>query len=112
MAQQPSPRRRAEGLPAARVCAPAAWELADASALQALAFGEASPDQQRRALKFLIERVSCAYDLSYRPESERDTAFAEGRRFVGLQIIKLLNLNLAKFRSAAPGEQPPPSEQG
>jgi hypothetical protein len=30
--------------------------------------------------------------LSYRPQSERDTSFAEGKRFVGMQIVKQLKL--------------------
>ena len=76
---------------------PPLWEKADAGALQALARGEAAPHQQQRALKFLIESLAGTYDMTYRPESDRDTAFAEGRRFVGLQVVKLLNLKLEKL---------------
>ena len=77
---------------------PPDWELADASAIQALEKGEATKEQQQRALKWIIEIASSTYDLSYRPESERDTAFAEGRRFVGLNIVKLLKLQLSLLR--------------
>ena len=77
---------------------PPDWELADASAIQALERGEATPEQQKRALKWIVETASSTYDLSYRPESERDTAFAEGRRFVGLNIVKLLKLQLSLLR--------------
>lgn len=78
---------------------PAWYELADASALQALVAGEANPDQQKRAVKWLIERAAGTYDMSYRPgpEGDRDTAFAEGRRFVGQQVVKLLRLNVSKL---------------
>lgn len=64
--------------------------------MQALERGEADKDQQQRALQWIL-RASCIGDLSYRPGSERDTAFAEGKRFVGLQIHKLLILNARAF---------------
>jgi hypothetical protein len=76
---------------------PPAWELADIAALKGLANGTASPDQQQRALKWIIENAAATYNLSYRP-TDRDTAFAEGRRFVGLQIVKALHLDLSLFR--------------
>jgi hypothetical protein len=79
---------------------PADWEPADAGALQALQRGDASPDQQQRALKYIVYNIAGTYDLSYRPNSERDSVFAEGKRYVGLQIVTLLNLNLAAIRQA------------
>jgi hypothetical protein len=72
---------------------------ADFVALKALQAGTATPEQQQRALKWLIENACGTYDLSYRPESDRETAFAEGRRFVGLQIIKALNFDMAVLRN-------------
>lgn len=75
------------------------WEPADVVAIQALSRGEATPDQQKRALDYVIGAAG-TYDLSYRPNSDRDTAFAEGKRHVGLQIVKLLKLNLAAIRQA------------
>lgn len=79
---------------------PVDYDLADAGAIQALHRGEASPDQQQRALKWIIERASGTYDLSYHPgtEGQRDTDFAEGRRFVGLQLVKMVKLQLAALR--------------
>lgn len=79
---------------------PPEWELPDASALQALERGEANASQQQRALKWIIEQAAATYGMSYRPgeSGDRDTAFAEGRRFVGLQCVKLLRLNLGAMR--------------
>ncbi len=79
---------------------PAAYELPDASAIQALQRGDATPEQQQRALKWIIENACGTYDMSYRPgeEGRRDTDFAEGKRFVGSQIVKLLKLNLSLLR--------------
>lgn len=72
---------------------PPPYELADVNALRGLANGTASPEQQQRALKWIIENACATYQLSYRPTSDRDTSFAEGRRFVGLQIVKALHID-------------------
>jgi len=66
------------------------WEPADASALQALTRGEASPEQQRRALDWIVKVGAGTYNVSFMPGQADSTAFAEGRRYVGLQIVKLL----------------------
>lgn len=79
---------------------PPDWKPVDISAFQALARGDATADQQKRALDYIIINIAGTYDLSYRPSSDRDTAFAEGKRFVGLQIVKAVNLNLAAIRQA------------
>ena len=73
-------------------------DLADTSALQALAEGKASEHQQKRALDWIITKASGAYDMSFRPDNERVTAFAEGKRFVGLSIIHELKINVGKLR--------------
>lgn len=78
---------------------PAPYEDADAAALQALAQGRATADQQKRALTWVVERCCDTYGLSYRPGTDgaRDTAFAEGKRFPGLQIVKLTKLKLGSL---------------
>lgn len=77
---------------------PPLYEPGDASALQALASGTAEPYQQKRALEWIVAAAG-TYDLSFRPGpgGERDTAFAEGKRFLGLQIVKLLKINVSKL---------------
>jgi hypothetical protein len=78
---------------------PPAYEAKHISAIQAVACGEASPDQQKLAMEWIINDAAGTYQQSYRPteEGRRDTDFAEGRRFVGMQIVKLLKLNVAVF---------------
>jgi hypothetical protein len=64
--------------------------------VQALAAGTANEGQQKRALDWFIRTASGAYEVSYRSDADggdRETAFAEGRRFVGLQAVKLLSLS-------------------
>lgn len=74
---------------------PAPYAKADVAALQALQAGNANEGQQKRALRWIIENAAATYDMSYRPESARDTDFAEGRRFVGNQIVKLLKISIS-----------------
>ena len=57
-------------------------------AIKALSTGTASAGQQQRALLWIVEVLCETYDLSFRPESERETVFAEGKRHVGMQIVK------------------------
>jgi len=65
-------------------------------AVRALAEGIASDSQQKLVWRYLMYVTGASEefaDLSYRPDSEggrRDTDFAEGKRFVGLMIRKLL----------------------
>lgn len=76
---------------------PALYELSDASAIKALGRGDASADQQQRALKWLIEQAAGTYEFNFYP-TDRETAFALGREFVGQQIVKLLSLDLSILR--------------
>ena len=85
-------------MPSAHPWVPPVWEKPDAAAFQALARGDCPPHLQQRALKFLIEDLCGTYDMSFRTE-DRSTVFAEGRRFVGLQVVKLLNLNLERLKN-------------
>ena len=70
---------------------PADYTARDAYAIQALAKGEATPEQQKLAYAWILYSAADVNQLSYRPGADggRDTAFAEGRRFVGLQLEKL-----------------------
>ena len=78
---------------------PAEYQAADVTAIQQLERGEAGPDMQKRALAWIINEAAKTYDLSYHPESDRDTSFAEGKRYVGSSIVKMLKLDPAKVRS-------------
>lgn len=76
--------------------------LHDCAALQALSQGTATPEQQKAALAWFINTASRYYDASYRPgghEGDRDTAFAEGRRFAGGQTVKMLKINLNALKA-------------
>ena len=76
---------------------PTPWELADASAMQALVKGEATADQQKRALNWIIYSACGTYDLDYRPDP-REHALVSGKRVVGLEIVKLIKVNTGALR--------------
>lgn len=89
---------------------PVGYETEDAAAVQAVVYGRASEDQQRRALKFIIEVVCARDDQSYRSGKPDDTAFAEGKRYVGNQIVKFSKLNLAALRGKQTEQGETPKE--
>lgn len=76
---------------------PAVYELPDITSLQALQDGRADAEQQKRALAWIINNACGTYDLEYRTDP-RDHAFTSGRRFVGLQLVKMLKLNPMMFK--------------
>lgn len=79
-------------------------EIEHVGALQALMAGTAQPHQQKLALEWIIEKASGAYSLSYRG-SESETAFNEGRRFVGLEIVKYLKVKFDVYERARKAKQ-------
>ncbi len=76
------------------------WDVPVVAAVQALSRGEATPEQQKGALNFIINQAAATYGQSYQETGDRDTTFAEGRRFVGLQLVKLLHLSTNALRKA------------
>lgn len=79
---------------------PAQYEIAHASAIQALIRGEAEPNQQQMVMQWIIEQAAGTYEFQFYP-TERETSFALGRAFVGQQIVKLSKLNTQSLRRDA-----------
>jgi len=67
------------------------------NAMYALSVGEASPEQQVKCWAWIIGALCRFHDVSFRPgaDGDRDTAFAEGRRFVAAEMIKMTRVNPA-----------------
>ena len=59
-------------------------------AFRALVAGEANEGQQKLFIDYL-RYITDQGAMTYRPGSDRDSAFAEGKRFVGLELFKLLH---------------------
>lgn len=71
---------------------PVAYTEAEAQAMRSLALGEATPAQQALALDWIVTVAGGVNEVSYFSDADggdRETAFMEGRRFVGLQVQKL-----------------------
>lgn len=79
---------------------PPEYTPAVAQAFQSLARGDASAHLQKTALDWLINKAAMTYDLSFSPDGTHATAFAEGRRFVGLQVVKMTKLDVDKITKA------------
>lgn len=71
---------------------PVALTKEEIIAIKVVWAGKASPYQQRLALEAIIDRIAEKDRQSYYggPSGDRDTAFAEGRRFVGTQIVTVI----------------------
>lgn len=71
---------------------PASYDDDVVYAVSAFAKGKANEVQQRLAWEWLMH-VSGTDDISYRPGAtgDRDTTFAEGKKFVGYQFRKMLH---------------------
>ena len=68
-----------------------------AVAIQAVCDGRADEDQQRLAMKVIIEEI-CRYgDMSFSPDSPRETDFAEGKRWIGAQLALISRLMFGKL---------------
>lgn len=81
---------------------PAWWPIettvSDIEAIRACWDGKATPQQQRHVMEFVILAASQHTELSFRSDAdggERETAFAQGRWFVGQTLVKALNLGPA-----------------
>ena len=69
-------------------------ENGDIGAAKAILAGEATPEQQKRFMQWLVNNA-CGYnEVAWEPDSDRTTSFEAGRRFVAVQVIKLTKLNL------------------
>jgi hypothetical protein len=89
---------RVKPLPVPRADSPAPFTKPDVAALQAVYRGEGTPDQQQRAMDWIIKEAGQVGKQSYRAGDSHATAFSEGRRFVATQIVSLLDLPLSKVK--------------
>jgi len=60
--------------------------------IRSLAAGDAEPHQQKEAIAVILKKFSRANDLLYIPGTFDETAFLNGRAFVGQQLLKYINL--------------------
>lgn len=106
--EQGKPKKPAEQKPF-EPWRPPALDIAEIAALKAVANGTASADQQMRCMRTVIEKVACTYDETYCPgeNGNRDSAYAAGKRRVGLALVTYINAPMDLFR-----DDDRPREQG
>ena len=68
---------------------------AEAYAIQALEQGQASEHQQKLALAAIVKKICRTHDQSYMPGDTHATAVMEGRRFVGLKLLRVINTKVS-----------------
>lgn len=85
-------------VPQPPVDAPAQFGIPDAAAIKALEKGEATAEQQRRALDWILRAACDLGGIGFRGEAPNALAFHEGRRFVGSQIVGLLKVDINKLK--------------
>lgn len=70
---------------------PAPYSEAILYAARAMKDGKANEGQQKAFLEWLMFGACRIRDVSYQPGDQLASAFAEGRRFVGLQVGALMD---------------------
>lgn len=79
------------------------------TALKALAEGRADENQQRIAFDFIIKRVCGVDETAWFDDAEggeRASSFASGRRYVGLQLRRWVDLPMEKLFGHRDGNSP------
>lgn len=77
-------------------------------AIKAIASGTAKQDQQQAFFEWLIIEACKKEDMPWFPgdlEADRDTSFANGKRFVAISVLKGLNMSPEDVASLRLNEQ-------
>ena len=84
-----------DGTPPAPPWQPVASTYPEVSAIHALSRGDANPEQQALVMRWLA-KATAVNELEFRPDGERESNFAAGKRFVGIQFFALVKTELPK----------------
>tara|TARA_R100001369_G_scaffold91915_1_gene134715 strand:+ start:5950 stop:6219 length:270 start_codon:yes stop_codon:yes gene_type:complete len=68
-------------------------------AIKALNTGTADASQQQMALAVICNKFSRPHDLLFVPGESDQTVFMNGRAFVGMQILKTLNVKVGQLQN-------------
>jgi len=78
---------------------PPSYEMEDIRAVQAVATGNASASEQKRALDWIVNTAAQTYEEPFVPDQDDVRSYVLGRRSVGLAIVKLIRLKPELFRA-------------
>jgi hypothetical protein len=79
--------------------APARFSRYDALAIKAVAAGKASEGQQIRAMQWIIQAAARTYDETFVPGQSDLSDYLSGKRNVGLQLVKLINVPIDELNT-------------
>lgn len=83
---------------------PARYSRLDAYAIKAVAKGTATEAQQQRALNWIIHAAAMTYDETFVAGQGDVSIYLQGRRNVGLQIVKLINVPIEHLKEDEEGK--------
>ena len=75
-------------------------DTADSYAIQAFLRGDANEAQMKRACKCIIHEICGTYDMTFDPDSVRQSDFNEGKRHVGRVLVGIANISLGTVQEA------------
>jgi len=78
---------------------PPPYGIEDIRAVQAVAAGNASALEQKRALDWIVNTAAQTYEEPFVPGQDDVRSYVLGRRSVGLAIVKLIKLKPELFRA-------------
>ena len=79
---------------ASSVWLPKGFNLNKSYSLQALSTGTATPEQQKEALKYIVEDLCSTYGVTFDPDNVRLDAHNQGRAYIGHAIVQITKLRL------------------
>lgn len=71
-------------------------DISDAAAIKALNSGMATPEQQKRALDWIVKKACMIGGISMTADTHQ-TAFNEGKRFVGANLLFIMSEPINQF---------------
>ena len=77
-------------------------DISVTAAIKAVAYGTADPEQQMRAMRWILE-VCSGGGWAYRPEGDRETCIALGMQRVGEAIKRQINIITTKQKESENG---------
>jgi hypothetical protein len=79
---------------ALNVWLPKGFNLNKSYALQALSTGTATAEQQKEALKYIVEDLCAIYGVTFDADNARLDAHNQGRAYIGHAIVQITKLRL------------------
>lgn len=71
----------------------------DIAAIKALDRGDATPEQQHRAISWIVRRLAGIGEIAFAPGDPYATHFKDGRKFVGIVLANIISEPMDRLRA-------------